>query len=194
MVRTAFSLVIVVVCAFFLARSAHAQEISPRSYLFVEVADATGQTLDQASVRVSGPDGKELANLTTSRNGIAETTFNHSRRDHYDLHVSKTGYLPYETVLFPDGVYHRPLVGLTEELPNTPVPSSVSRLKIILRKSTPAEPAPTERDAKKRQLLFAVKRGDAAGVRNLLQQGVSPDTADAKGVPAVAWATFAGDP
>ena len=41
-------------------------------------------------------------------------------------------------------------------------------------------------------LLLAAKRGDAAGLRALLEAGVKANTTDASGVPAVAWAALAG--
>ena len=56
MVRTAFSLAGILLCALLLSRSAHAQEVPPQSYLFVEVADATSALVSGPDVRVSGAD------------------------------------------------------------------------------------------------------------------------------------------
>ena len=193
--RTVVSLAALVLIALFLPKRAHAQEIPPRSYLFVEVADATGEVVVDAAVRVSDPDGKELLNLKTGKNGTVQTHFDRSRPvHHYDLEVSKGGYVPYESVLFPDNLdnHYFAVANLKEEIPNTVLPPNDRNgplIKITLRE-TPLTPA----EAKKKQLLLAAKRGDSASLRKLLQQGVDANSADAKGVPAIAWATFAGDP
>lgn len=198
MVRTLFSAVGLVLCALLLAENAHAQEIEPHSYLFVEVANASGQRVGDATVRVSGPDGKEILNLKTSKNGTVDSSF--PRRQafhHYDLQITKPGYLVYESVLFPSVLSNRRLDRLTDEIPNTIRPSNYSSgspVKVTLTPATPAELRTAELEAKKRQLLLAAKRGDALSLKKILQQGVDADSADAKGVPAVAWATFAGDP
>lgn len=195
MVRTVISRAALVLIVLLLPQCAHAQEIGPREYLFVEVATATGEVVVDATVRVSNPEGKELLNLQTGKNGRVQTLFDRSRPvHHYDLQITKSGYVPYESVLFPDVLEERyfSIAKLTEEIPNAPRPAN-SRdgppLKITLRetRATPAED-------KKQQLLFAAKRGDAAALRKLLQQGINANSADAKGVPAIAWATFAGDP
>lgn len=205
MVRIAFSISALLLCAFLLPERAHAQEIAPRSYLFLEVADAAGQTVSEATVRVANANGKEIFNAKTGKNGTVNTSFNrgHGSR-HYDLLISKSGYLPYESVLFPDVVYERFNINLSEGMPNTLSTSPTGQsgygnrpaLKITLLKppATPAELRLWEAENRKHQLLLAVKRSDAPGLRKLLQQGVDAHTADAKGVPAVAWATFAGDP
>jgi hypothetical protein len=107
-VRTLFSVVGLVLFALLLAENTHAQEIAPRSYLFLEVADASGQRVSDATVRVSGPDGKEILNLKTGKNGTVDTSFPR-RQDfhHYDLQITKPGYLPYESVLFPSVLSNR---------------------------------------------------------------------------------------
>jgi len=195
MVRTAFSLIGLVLCTLLCAATTRAQEIPPRLYLFVELADASGEAVVDATVRVSNADGKELLNLKTSKNGVVKEIFERSQpAHHYDLQITKTGYVPYESVLFPSVLTERyfAIIRLTEEIPSTPEPSNYSNgppIKITLRQ-TPATPS----EAKKQQLLFAAKRGDASSLRKLLQDGVDANSVDAKGVPAVAWATFAGDP
>ena len=198
MVRTLFSVVGLVLFALLLAENTHAQEISPRSYLFLEVADSSGQRVSDATVRVSGPDGKEILNLKTGKNGTVDTSFPR-RQDfhHYDLQITKPGYLPYESVLFPRVLSNRYFDRLTEEIPNTIRPSNYSSgspVKVTLTPATLAELRTAEFEGKKRQLLLAAKRGDALSLKKILQQGVDANSADAKGVPAVAWATFAGDP
>ncbi|HEY0765781.1 MAG TPA: ankyrin repeat domain-containing protein [Pyrinomonadaceae bacterium] len=198
--RSAFSLVSILLFALLLSRSAHAQEVAPQSYLFVEVADATGALVSGADVRVSGPDGKELVNLKTEKDG---TTGKYSFRvwpiHHYNLQISKPGYLTYESVLVSNIPNNRYFARLTDELPDIPESTgsaNVPPIKITLQRipTTPREIKAAELDTNKRQLLMAIKRGDKATVEKLLQQGANANWTDAKGVPAVAWATFAGDP
>src|SRR6185369_141359 len=195
MVRTTSSLIGFVLCTLFCAATTRAQELPPRLYLFVEVADARGEVVVDATVRVTNADGKELLNLTTSKNGVVQKVFERSQpAHHYDLQITKTGYAPYESVLFPSILTEQyfAVIRLTEEIPNTVEPSYFPNgppIKITLRQ-TPATPS----EVKRQQLLFAAKRGDAASLRKLLQEGVDANSVDAKGVPAVAWATFAGDP
>lgn len=202
MVRTAVSLFGLLLCTLCLSHVVHAQQPIPRSYLFVDIVDATGEKVSDATVRVSSPEGKEVANLKTNKDGTIETGFENSRRaHHYDLQITKPGYLPYESVLFPNVPYSY-FSRLTEEMPNT-VPDPIEPnyrtgppLKITLRKTptTPDELRAAALEAKKLQLLLAVKRGDTATLKTLLQEGANARWTDAKGVPAVAWATFAGDP
>jgi len=199
MVRSAFTLA-GLLCALFLSRSAHAQEVPPQSYLFVEVADATGKVVSDADVRLSVKDEKELLNLKTEKDGTAKKFFyRFSSFPSYELQISKLGYLLYESVLFPSVPYDRYFARLTEELPDVipkPVQPHGPPIKITLQKipTTPSEIKAAELETQKRQFLLAVKRGDAVTVGRLLQQGANVDWTDAKGVPAVAWATFAGDP
>ncbi|HET6978356.1 MAG TPA: ankyrin repeat domain-containing protein [Pyrinomonadaceae bacterium] len=196
MVRSVFILALLL----FLAQHAYAQEPSPQSYLFVEVVDAAGAVVSDADVRVSGTDGKELVKVKTEKDGTAgQLFFHYYGNPHYDLHVSKAGYLTYEAVLVPGTPTDRYYARLTEELPDI-IPKSVRPkgppIKITLQRIpvTPAEIKAAELESKKRQFLLAVKRGDAATIGKLLQQGANVDWTDAKGVPAISWATFGGDP
>lgn len=59
--------------------------------------------------------------------------------------------------------------------------------------ATDAERLILEAEDQQNQLLLAVKRRDTANLRTLLQLGVNVNTVDADGVPAIAWAAFAGD-
>ena len=200
MVRSAFTLAGILLCALLLSRSAHAQEVPPHSYLFVEVADATGALVSGADVRLSPTNGKEVLSLKTDKDGTAgKHLFYISPTHHYDLQISKAGYLTYGAVLFPIGPYERYFSRLTEELPDVIPPKGIANgppFKITLQRIpvTPREIKTAELEQQKRQLLLAVKRGDTATLGKLLQQGANADWTDAKGVPAVAWATFAGDP
>lgn len=200
MVRTASSLFVLVLCLFALVQTAQAQEISPRSYLFVEVVDPAGQAVPNAKVRLAAPEGKELVALTTNDKGLASSSLvGDLRRHHYDLQITSSRYQRYDSVLFPKVPDQRYLVVLTEDMPSATDPTEIDErrpFRFTLRPTptTPAEGRAADLEARKRQLLLAAKRGDAPGLRTLLREGVGVDTADARGVPAVAWATFAGDP
>ncbi len=194
MVRTAFVLVSFL-CLLFLSQSAQAQQPAPRSYLFLEVADSAGHAVGDATIRVLQLEGKEIATEKTGNDGKINTTFHRDgRQRHYDLQILKTGYLPYESVLFPLVPYERYFTRLTEEIPNTQPPLDYGTGPSIKITLSPAALRTTEAEAKQQQLLLATKRGDALSVKKLLEQSVKPDAADAKGVPAIAWATFAGEP
>lgn len=198
--RQALFLAGFVFCSLFLSvQTAHAQEIEPRSYLFVEVRDhVTGQALGDATVKVSNPDGKQLLNEKTYKEGTLHTSFHQQYDHHYDVQITKPGYLPYEQVFF-SRYPSQKLVSLVDDLPTNEGGAdyaNIPPIKIALLKTpvTPAERRAAAVEDQKRQLLLAVKRGDAASVSKLLQGGVNANTTDAKGVPAIAWATFAGDP
>lgn len=187
MVRSVFILLL----RLLLSLRAHAQEPSPQSYLFVEVADAAGVVVSDADVRVSGTDGKELLKLKTEKDGTAgKSFFLFSRVHHYDVQISKSGYLTYEAVLFPGIPYDRYYSRLTDELPDV-IPKSAHPngppIKITLQRipATPAEIKAAELQSKKRQFLLTVKRGDATRLGKLLQQGANADWTDDRSVPAI---------
>ena len=103
LIRIAFSLVVTVLSTSVLSNTAHAQVPVPTSYLFVEVVDSAGEVISDATVQVSDPTGKELRSGKTGKKGTADLVFQSSRiAHHYDVQISKAGYLLYETVLFPN--------------------------------------------------------------------------------------------
>jgi len=189
MIRHAFVLGGFVCCLLFLSLdTAYAQVLSPRSYLFVEVKDTAGQGITDATLTVSDGDGKTIRSARTDKDGLARTEFPPRTDHHYNIQVSKSGYLSSEKVLFtepgsPD---------LVEGILNAP---RYQALAIVLRKTPimPEERQTAEAEEQKYQLLLAAKRGDAVSLRKLLQAGVKADTPDAKGVSAIVWAVFAGD-
>jgi uncharacterized protein len=171
--------------------TARAQQ-PPSAYLFVEVRDAAGNALADAAVQLSAADGKQILGEKTDKSGAVRARFFAVYERYYDLRVSKAGYQPSEHVLHlsPDSV---------EEIPPALWGAGASRespIKLVLARNpaTAAERRAAEIEERKRRLLLAAKRGDAANVRKLLGAGVSANVANAKGVPAIAWAALAGDP
>lgn len=177
--------------------AAYSQQVPPLTYLFVEVKDSSGKAVEDAAVTLSGTPQA----TRTNKDGLAETNFRlWQRGPHYEMQVSKPGYLTSEHVLFYSEFSH-----LREDVPinaedfatraeyargRKPAPIGVTLLRLPV---TPAERRASEAEEQRRKLLLAAKRGDAAGVRRLLEEGVGADAADARGVPAIVWAAFIGD-
>ncbi|MBV9926673.1 MAG: ankyrin repeat domain-containing protein [Acidobacteria bacterium] len=178
--------------------AAHAQQVPPLTYLFVEVKDSSGKPVADAEIALSGT----TQGIKTNKDGLADTSFRlWQMTPTYEMRVSKPGYLTSEHVLFLGGPDRR----LREDFPLTaedfanaaqesggrkPPPVGVTLLKLP---ATPAERRAVESEEQRRKLLLAAKRGDAAGVRKLLEAGVGANTADARGVPVIAWAAAARD-
>lgn len=176
--------------------TARAQEI-PHHYLFLEVKDTAGQPVADAEIKASGDETfgevpahrRELiSGLKTDTAGAASGRLysGFAFPSEFNLQVSKPGYLPYEDI-----VSSRPHVSFGVEYP---IRDRSWHLKIVLLKNPVMGPErrAVEQEQKRRLLLLAVKRGDAAHVRRLLREGVGANTADAQGVPAVAWAALTG--
>lgn len=176
----------------------NAQSIEPRSYLWVEVRDLTGHAVGEATVKVSRAGGNEVFNDKTNKEGVVNSSFHRQYEHYYEIEITKPGYLPYQQVFFPRFL-RQDLVALTESFPGAGEPVDYTKgppIKVALLKTpvTNAETRAAAAEAQKRQLLLAVKRSDAASVSRFLQAGVNANITDAKGVPAIAWAAFAGDP
>lgn len=193
------------------AGTAHAQVPSPVSYAFVEVKDTSGKAVSDATVADLDDGGKEYNGEKTDKDGALKRRgsvyVGYGRPLFSLLRVSKLGYLPSDLLIF-----FRPANGSSrysadnsggvfyaaEDFPNRAQESQDWErlpLTVTLTKApaTDAERLAIEAEERKRRLLFAVKRGDAAALRRLLAEGVGPDTADARGVPAIAWAAFTGN-
>jgi|GEM_PF-377039 len=173
--------------------AAQAQQVPPLTYLFVEVKDTAGKAVDDATVTFGGPPHQ----FKTNKDGVAEASVRlWQSATSYELQVSKPGYLTAEDVVF--------LSGGRKMMPEFPFAAGVSaeglggarppplRVTLSREPATPAGRRQAEEEGRRRRLLLAVKRGDAAQVRAALEAGVGPETADAGGVPAIAWAAFAG--
>ena len=140
-IRKSFTLAGVVI-ALFLPIAGVAQEIEPRSYLFVEVKDVNGRAISDATVKISDAGGKQLLNQKTYQQGMLQTSFHQQYDHHYDIQIAKPGYLPYEQVVFPRYPYAK-LVALIADLSSAGDPDYPHGppIKIALRKetATPAE-------------------------------------------------------
>jgi ankyrin repeat protein len=200
-VRHFFILVCLIFCLLLLSLdTAYAQSIPPRAYLFVEVNDTGGKAVEDVTVAVSNPDGKEILREKTNKDGVGLGNFlMWSRAHHYNLQITKPGYLPYEQVffLYPSGVSES-FTSRVEEISNGKEDlknSQSSPVKIMLLKipATPSERLAVEAQEQKRQLLLAAKRGDPVGLRKLLEAGVKANIVDTRGVPVIAWAALSGD-
>lgn len=169
--------------------TAYSQSVPPRNYLFVEVKDTNGVELPGAAVTISDADGKQITSGTTDQDGVSRISFPLASI-HHNIEVSKPDYLPFEYVFFSIPGFEE--LG-AEIISRGYKPQS---LAIVLRKipQTLAERQRVEAEERPYQLLLAAKRGHAGRLRKLLQAGVKADTVDAKGLPAIAWAAFAGDP
>lgn len=203
MVRRTFILGPAILCVLFVSlHTAYSQSVPPRSYLFVEVQDPTGKPVADASVSISNANGEpvvdvwtnKVLNLATNKGGTVESGFLRTSAPHYDLQISKSGYLPSEQVFFPRSPYYDS--ALIAEIPHSDrnVGNLPIKIQLLPTPVTPADRQAVEAAEQKHQFLLAAKRGDSESVRKLLHAGVRANTTDAKGVPAIAWAAFAGDP
>ncbi len=163
-IRRSFTLAGVVIALFLTVAGVHAQEIAPRSYLFVEVKDVNGQAISDATVRISNAGGKQLLNAKTYQQGTLQTSFHQQYDHHYDIQIAKPGYLPYEQVVFPNYPSAK-LVALIADLsgagdadyPNGPP------IRIALRKetATPAESRAVAGNAHRRKRARSITGGCA---------------------------------
>jgi serine/threonine-protein phosphatase 6 regulatory ankyrin repeat subunit B len=159
----------------------------------VEVKDTSGKAVDDATVNFDS-----RVTTKTNQDGFAKASllapFNQRR---YDLQVSKAGYQTAEHVLFPycaQSYSIRTRDSFPDRAEDQKNCSSIPITVQLLRNPvTEAERRASDAEERKRQLLLAAKRGDAASLSKLLDAGVTPDTTDNKGAAAIAWAAFAGD-
>jgi len=168
---------------------ANGQLPRPTSYLFVEVKDTEGKHITDATITVSDPSGKEIAtNIWRDDRDQIHIRFPLRSDHHYNVLITKPGYLPSEHVFFSGP-------GRERLLENFPDGNNSQPVFVVMRKPpiTESEDRALEVEEKKNRLLLAIKRGDSATVVRLLHEGVSAKTADADGVPAIAWAAFSGD-
>jgi ankyrin repeat protein len=193
MISRTFVLVSAVFCLLLLANTAYSQQPSPITYVFVEVKDTSGKAVDGATVTFASKVATK-----TDKDGVAKASVMHSyNQRRYELQVSKAGYVTSDHVLFPYCAESYS-IRTRETFPESPedrntCQSTPVNIQLLRTPVTVAERWSSEAEERKRQFVLAAKRGDAAGLRKLLEAGVTPDTTDNQGVPAIAWAAFAGD-
>ena len=168
----------------------YGQTPAPRSYLFVEIRDTSGQPVRDASVILSGADGKQISSRQIGNDSKTEINFPIRTDHHYNLLVSRQGFHPSEHVFFP--MRSSGGVRLIEKIQFADPGGSNS---IVLRKppTTAAEHRAFDTRELQTQLILAAKRGDSLRTSKLLQMGVAADGVDDDGTPAIVWASFAGD-
>jgi ankyrin repeat protein len=184
-------------CVFFFAPPANGQEIAPRSYLFLEVKDSSGKEVPGATVTVSNAAGRQLFNAETDGGGAIHIDLQNAADHRFEVQISKSAFQTYQQLFFPIYPYQRQ-GALTDAIPSridSQPNSQPPPIEIVMSKAplTAAEKRIADAEERKLRFLLAVKRGDIDGVKKFLQEGVSPNTSDSRGVPAIAWAAFTGD-
>jgi hypothetical protein len=154
------------------------------SYRFLEVVDTAGKPVADAKVEqdrsVGGGDKQTDAHGDVKEMPVYVGDFNTR-----SFMVSKEGFLPYEVKELSDWMHYRDM--LQVEIPGYDYSTPI-RVVLLKTPLTAAERKAVEDELRRRELLLAVKQGDIETVRKLLRDGVSPDTADAKGIPAILYA------
>ena len=165
---------------------------APRSYLFVEIRDTSGQPVTDASVTLYGADGKQISSRETGNDSKAGINFPIRTDQHYNVLISRQGFHPSEHVFFPKRFNLG--VRLVEKIP-IGLGDAAESNAIVLRKppTTAAERRAFDAQELQTQLILAAKRGDSLRTSKLLQMGVAANTVDDDGTPALIWASFAGD-
>ncbi|MDT4897463.1 MAG: ankyrin repeat protein 50 [Acidobacteriota bacterium] len=190
-VRRAFYLAPSLFCLLLLFGTAHAQELS-KTYFFLEVKDTEEQPVADAKVEAFGKERERVfARGATNKDGLLETYIyvGSYPSEQYNVEISKPGYLLYEDIFFSlaYSLYYVP--GRSEKS------DSYLHNRVVLLRTpvTATERAAFEAERRKYQFLLAAKKGDVASIRQLLQAGVGVNTADAKGMTAIAWAAYVGN-
>jgi ankyrin repeat protein len=172
------------------AVKAQGQIPAPRSYLFVEIKETSGQPVTDATVAVYGADGKKITGLFTTTDAKFTGSLPIRSDHHFNVLVSKQGFQPSEHVFF-----STPYGEGTRLVEKMPLGHSAEISTIVLRKrpTTVSEQKIFDEQELQTQMILAAKRCDLLRMSKLLQLGVSADAIDADGVSALLWATFAGD-
>jgi len=169
--------------------SATANAQTAASYHFLEILDTEGKPVADAKVEAVG-SGVVQPKQSDERGQVRDMPAYHGDFNTHAFKVSKPGYITCEvTELFDRVVYGVLFEGLLADYDDkTPI-------KVVLLKEpvNAAEREAVEAEQRRREFLRAVKGGDAATVERLLRAGVSPDTADVNGIPAILWAAIKGD-
>jgi len=190
--RSATNLFIPAILLILLSSIYGAAQLVVVDYRFLEttVADSKGQPVEGAVVETIGYRQRTLTTLQTDRHGRLPNGLPVGSGDINTIgfRVSKPGYFSYEDL----GTISDPF----DSPSNQPI-----KLELLPIPETPREHADVDVEQRKREFLFACKKGDSATVKKLLQAGLDPNltTSDLRGVPgprhipAIIWAAISGD-
>ncbi|HVF45880.1 MAG TPA: hypothetical protein VM936_22825 [Pyrinomonadaceae bacterium] len=172
---------------FLSAKTAGAQ--TAVSYRFLEVLDAGGKPVADAKVESVGSGGVTVKQ-TDERGQVRDMPVYSGDFNTHAFKISKPGYLTYElTELLERMGYGE----LGESFPRDYDEKTPVRVVLLKEPANAAEREAVEAERRGRELLRAVKAGDAAAAEKLLRAGVSPDAANLDGIPAVLFAAAKGD-
>jgi hypothetical protein len=160
-------------------------------YRFLEVIDIAGKPVADARVDMIG-SGANSSQKTDGNGTVKQIAFYSGDFNTSGFKVSKPGYLIYEGSRSPDdpGKY------LYSRLLEAEIPQyDPKKIKIVLLKipSDEAERKAVEVEQHRQELLVAIKHSDSSTVQKLLQAGVSANTTDVHGIPAILWAAASGE-
>lgn len=164
-----------------------AGQMIPSDYRFLEVVETDGKPVVGATIETLGYDRQVISTLQTDPKG--RTGFRGRRADFRkaEFRVSKPGYFSYEDLGDIGDPFDRS--------------RRIIKLELLKVHGTGAERKTAEDDQRKRELFSAVKSGDSATVRKLLNAGLNANltTTDLRGVPVtkdvpvIIWAAASGD-
>jgi hypothetical protein len=181
---------------FLLPLETNAQVIATHSYLFLEVIDGEGKPVAKARVDAIGEN--QPGTLYTDEKGAIEKYLYYHREFHNrdifptkSIKISKDGYITQEV----DMDYHHRTGSLI--YPEKPEKQRFNYplLRVELYKSSPteAERAIMVQKQRQREIVMAVIDRQYATVERLLKEGVSPDSTDVYGIPAILYAANQAD-
>ncbi len=160
------------------------------SYHFLEVLDADRRPVADAKIETNVI--QQFGAHQTDENGaIKKFPLSSGDFNTLDVKVSKSGYFTYEETGF-FTFYHRSGILLKGEFPKYDRDAPI-KIELLKMPTTSAERKTFEVRRQEQELLKALKRGDTATVRSLLQTGVSANTTDIYGIPAILLAMVIGD-
>jgi hypothetical protein len=201
--RDRYAFAFVALCVLFLS-SPDVKAQTSVDYRFLEVLDADRKPVPDTRVETKVNGG--YVRQTDDNGAIKDFALYGGDYNTTDVKASKQGYSTYEeedffafyrryvTRTMHNGAPRSDLLGTLlkgESYPfDGPPPLKIELLKLP---ATTAERQRFEVRLKEQELLKAVKHGDVATVRSLLGTGVSANTTDVYGLPAILLAVTAGD-
>jgi hypothetical protein len=187
---TRFTLAIAAfLCALFLSPSSSNAQTATVNYDFL-VLDTNEKPVADAKVESVTSLGTLSTKQTDERGVVRDMPAYYGDSNTYAFRISKSGYITYEATEPFDKTRYSEVFAST-----IPQFDEKGPIKIVLLRvpATEAEREVVEAELRRRELLRAVKRGDVATARKLLQIGASPNAADVNGIPAILFAAANGD-